>query len=205
MSVERAVIVVRLDDPRSTKNEQARVFPFTQDLRRTLEAQRKLTEGPEPRLQRSQPTKPPPASTPPSRNSKANLISTRPRRRRRSRRSAPSAQRQQLTEEKRRLDADAEWVEKSYKDERLLASNLRLEHYLAYFELLEEEKGVLQELYAPLKQALANQGSHAQKLDVVCRVKVMARSMAVFGKRSAASWRAAKTPSGCVRTATGRC
>lgn len=37
------------------------------------------------------------------------------------------------------------------------------------------------------------------------RLKVMARSMAVFGKQSAASWRAAKTPSGCVRTATGRC
>jgi Histidine kinase-, DNA gyrase B-, and HSP90-like ATPase len=36
---------VRIDDPRSTKNEQARVFPFTRELRRTLEAQRKLTEG----------------------------------------------------------------------------------------------------------------------------------------------------------------
>ena len=56
--------------------------------------------------------------------------------------------RQQLTEEKRRLDDDAEWSEKSYKDERHLASNLRLEHYLAYFQLLDEEKGVLQELYA---------------------------------------------------------
>jgi integrase len=36
---------VRIDDPRSTKNEQARVFPFTEDLRRTLKAQQKLTEG----------------------------------------------------------------------------------------------------------------------------------------------------------------
>lgn len=36
---------VRIDDPRSTKNEQARVFPFTDDLRRTLEAQRRLTEA----------------------------------------------------------------------------------------------------------------------------------------------------------------
>ena len=36
---------VRIDDPRSTKNEQARVFRFTQDLRRTLEAERKLTEA----------------------------------------------------------------------------------------------------------------------------------------------------------------
>jgi hypothetical protein len=35
-------------------------------------------------------------------------------------------------------------------------------------------------------------------------VKVMARSMAVFGRRSAASWRAVKTPSGCVRIVTGR-
>ncbi len=36
---------VRIDDPRSTKNEQARVFPFTEDLRRTLKAQQKLTAG----------------------------------------------------------------------------------------------------------------------------------------------------------------
>jgi integrase len=43
--VDFAAGEVRIDDPRSTKNEQARVFPFTQDLRRTLEAQRKLTEG----------------------------------------------------------------------------------------------------------------------------------------------------------------
>ena len=43
--VDFAAGEVRIDDPRSTKNEQARVFPFTQDLSRTLEAQRKLTEG----------------------------------------------------------------------------------------------------------------------------------------------------------------
>jgi integrase len=36
---------VRIDDTRSTKNEQPRVFPFTDDLRRTLEAQRTLTEA----------------------------------------------------------------------------------------------------------------------------------------------------------------
>jgi integrase len=42
--VDFAAGEVRIDDPRSTKNEQARVFPFTQDLRRTLEAQRNLTE-----------------------------------------------------------------------------------------------------------------------------------------------------------------
>jgi integrase len=43
--VDFAAGEVRIDDPRSTKNEQARVFPFTQALRRTVEAQRKLTEG----------------------------------------------------------------------------------------------------------------------------------------------------------------
>jgi integrase len=43
--VDVAAGEVRIDDPRSTKNEQARVFPFTEDLRRTLEAQRQLTEG----------------------------------------------------------------------------------------------------------------------------------------------------------------
>jgi integrase len=43
--VDFAAGEVRIDDPRSTKNEQARVFPFTRDLRRTLEAQRKLTGG----------------------------------------------------------------------------------------------------------------------------------------------------------------
>jgi len=43
--VDFAAGEVRIDDPRSTKNEQARVFAFTRELRRTLEAQRKLTEG----------------------------------------------------------------------------------------------------------------------------------------------------------------
>lgn len=43
--VDFAAGEVRIDDPRSTKNEQARVFPFTEDLRRTLKAQQKLTEG----------------------------------------------------------------------------------------------------------------------------------------------------------------
>ena len=42
--VDFAAGEVRIDDPRSTKNEEARVFPFTEDLRRILQAQRKLTE-----------------------------------------------------------------------------------------------------------------------------------------------------------------
>ena len=41
-----------------------------------------------------------------------------------------SIQRQQLTDEKRRLDAGAKWVEKSYRNERLIAGNIRLERYL---------------------------------------------------------------------------
>ena len=103
-------------------------------------------------------------------------------------------QRQHLTNEKRRLDADAEWVEKSYNDERLLARNIRLEHYLSYFALLDEETTVLQELYAPLKQALANQGTHEQKLDVVCRVNVdldawVGRGAELFDLRKTGSFR----------------
>ena len=103
-------------------------------------------------------------------------------------------QRQRLTDEKRRLDADAEWAEKSYKDERLRAGNIRLERYLSYFALLEEEKTVLQELYAPLKQALANQGTQEQKLDVVCRVNVdlaawVARGAELFDLRKTGSFR----------------
>jgi integrase len=43
--VDFAAGEVRIDDPRSTKNEEARVFPFTEDLRRILKAQRKLTEA----------------------------------------------------------------------------------------------------------------------------------------------------------------
>jgi len=43
--VDFAAGEVRIDDPRSTKNEEARVFPFTDDLRRVLKAQRKLTES----------------------------------------------------------------------------------------------------------------------------------------------------------------
>lgn len=43
--VDFAAGEVRIDEPPSTKNEQARVFRFTQDLRGTLENQRKLTQG----------------------------------------------------------------------------------------------------------------------------------------------------------------
>ncbi len=105
-----------------------------------------------------------------------------------------SIQRQQLTDEKRRLDAGAKWVEKSYRNERLVAGNIRLERYLSYFGLLDEEKTVLQELYAPLKQALANQGTHEQKLDVVCRVNVdlaawVARGAELFDLRKTGSFR----------------
>ena len=105
-----------------------------------------------------------------------------------------SIQRQQLTDEKRRLDAGAKWVEKSYRNERLIAGNIRLERYLSYFGLLDEEKTVLQELYAPLKQALANQGTHEQKLDVVCRVNVdlaawVARGAELFDLRKTGSFR----------------
>ena len=105
-----------------------------------------------------------------------------------------SIQRQQLTDEKRRLDAGAKWVEKSHRNERLVAGNIRLERYLSYFGLLDEEKTVLQELYAPLKQALANQGTHEQKLDVVCRVNVdlaawIARGAELFDLRKTGSFR----------------
>ena len=105
-----------------------------------------------------------------------------------------SIQRQQLTDEKCRLDAGAKWVEKYYRNERLIAGNIRLERYLSYFGLLDEEKTVLQELYAPLKQALANQGTHEQKLDVVCRVNVdlaawVARGAELFDLRKTGSFR----------------
>ena len=43
--VDFAAGEVRIDDPRSTKNEQARVFPFTEDLQRALLAQRTLAQG----------------------------------------------------------------------------------------------------------------------------------------------------------------
>ena len=103
-------------------------------------------------------------------------------------------QRQTLTKEKRRLTADAEWSEKSYKGERQEASDRRLELYLSYFALLEEEKGVLQELYEPFKTALTAQGAQEQKLDVICRVNVdlagwIARGAELFDQRKTGRFR----------------
>lgn len=43
--VDFAAGEVRIDDPHSTKNEEARVFPLTDDLRRVLTAQRQLTQA----------------------------------------------------------------------------------------------------------------------------------------------------------------
>jgi ABC-type lipoprotein export system ATPase subunit len=105
-----------------------------------------------------------------------------------------AAQRQKLLEEKRRLDEEATWAEQSYKKERQAASDQRMTRYLEYFSLLEEEKAVLQELYEPLKSALAGQGSQEQKLELVCRVAVninpwIERGAELFDQRKAGAFR----------------
>jgi hypothetical protein len=60
--------------------------------------------------------------------------------------------------------------------------------------LLDGRADLRQELYAPLKQALANQDSHETKLDVVCRVSVdlaawVARGAELFDLRKTGSFR----------------
>jgi hypothetical protein len=105
-----------------------------------------------------------------------------------------AGQRQKLLEEKRRLDDDAVWAEQSYKKERQTASDERMARYLEYFALLDEERGVLGELYEPIKSALAVQGTQEQKLELVCRVTVdlnpwIERGAELFDQRKAGAFR----------------
>ena len=105
-----------------------------------------------------------------------------------------AGQRQKLMDEKRRLDEDALWAAQSYKKERQRASDQRMAQYLEYFALLNEEKGVLGELYEPLKTALAGHGSQEQKLELVCRVTVdlkpwIERGAELFDQRKAGAFR----------------
>jgi predicted ATPase len=103
-------------------------------------------------------------------------------------------QRQQIIEEKRKLDADYDWATKEYKSERASVHERRMATYTSYFELLSEERAVLDELYAPLKTTLASQGAHEQKLDLVCRVVVdvdtwIAKGAELFDLRKTGSFR----------------
>lgn len=103
-------------------------------------------------------------------------------------------QRQELVEEKRRLDAEHDWVQKSYKNERQEAQTRRMDAYLSYFELLKEERNVLEELYAPLRADLATQGAHEKKLDFVCRIEAdtaawVAKGAELFDLRKTGSFR----------------
>jgi hypothetical protein len=81
-------------------------------------------------------------------------------------------QQQTLTEEQHKLEAESAWVEKTYRVEREEISSRRMISYLSYFDLLNEERQVLEDLYAPLKTSLSKQGHHERKLDMVCRVDV---------------------------------
>jgi ABC-type hemin transport system ATPase subunit len=99
-----------------------------------------------------------------------------------------------LTDEQRKLENEFGWAEKGYKEERQEAQTRRVNSYLSYFELLEEERQVLEELYAPLRTALSNQGAHERKLGMVCRVEVdtdawIVRGEELFDLRKSGSFR----------------
>ena len=99
-----------------------------------------------------------------------------------------------LSEEQRKIEKDFKWVGKGYHDERQALQDRRLNSYLGYFELLEEERRVLQELYAPLKESLSSQGAHERKLDMVCRVDVnveawIARGLELFDLRKSGTFK----------------
>jgi hypothetical protein len=96
-------------------------------------------------------------------------------------------------DEQRKLENEFSWVETQYKEQRLATQTQRTDSYLAHFELLSEERQVLEELYAPLKAALSNQGTHERRLDVVCRVEVdtdawIARGEELFDLRKSAAF-----------------
>jgi hypothetical protein len=99
-----------------------------------------------------------------------------------------------LTEEQRKLGSEDKWVQQHFLSERQELQRRRVESYLSYFRFLGEERQILEELYAPLKQALSNQGAHEQKLEMVCRIGVdtpgwVARGEEIFDLRKSGAFR----------------
>jgi hypothetical protein len=99
-----------------------------------------------------------------------------------------------LTEEQRKIEKDFKWLVKGYHEERQTLQQRRLNSYLGYFDLLDEERRILQELYAPLKESLSGQGVHESKLDMVCRVDVdldawIARGLELFDLRKSGTFK----------------
>lgn len=99
-----------------------------------------------------------------------------------------------LAEEQRKLEVEFKWAENAYKVDREEVKSRRMNSYLRYFDLLDEERQVLEDLYGPLKAALSKQGEHERKLDMVCRVEVdttawITRGEELFDLRKSGSFR----------------
>jgi ABC-type cobalamin/Fe3+-siderophores transport system ATPase subunit len=98
-----------------------------------------------------------------------------------------------LAEELRKIEVDFSWLEASYQNERRDIQSERLASYLSYFDLLNEERRVLEELYSPLKTSLFAQGTQQRKLGIVCRVEVnlkdwIARGEELFDLRKSSTF-----------------
>ena len=99
-----------------------------------------------------------------------------------------------LAEEQRKLESEFNWVQNTFLSNRQALQARRMESYLMYFQFLDEERRILEGLYAPLKEALSKQGTHEQKLEMVCRIAVdtagwIARGEELFDLRKSGAFR----------------
>jgi hypothetical protein len=81
-------------------------------------------------------------------------------------------QEEKLVAELEKIKKEVQWAAEGYPEERRQKRDEREKLYLEFFDLLKEEEAILYELYGPLRAALASQGAHEKKLELMCRVEV---------------------------------
>ena len=89
--------------------------------------------------------------------------------------------RQALEELVEALDKDITFIEGTLKEELFQKRQERLERYLDYFAILQEEKTALDELYAPLQTALADGGETDRKLQFNSQISFATEAHAATG------------------------
>jgi hypothetical protein len=99
-----------------------------------------------------------------------------------------------LIDELQKIENDFKWAEHEYPRERRELQEQRVQSYISYFQLLHEERGVLEQLYSPLRDALSQQGEHERKLGMTCRVEIdidawIARGEELFDLRKSGLFR----------------
>ena len=87
-----------------------------------------------------------------------------------------------VNEEKSKLQREIAAFENEQLPRRSLLLDARSKTYLEYFELIEEERDILDQLYRPLRAALATKAAHESRLELYIRTVVDIETWASHGE-----------------------